>query len=109
MSLAKSLSGESSNSENTSTDSTSAGGEDTSAEEENFSFDGADTQTMKLILQLMKEYGKGNDQNIILLNALRPFLRKERATKIDQAIQIAKLSRIARLALQMMKGGDGPV
>lgn len=109
MSLAKSLGGESSNAENSSSESSSSSEPETSADDSTFSFDGADPKTMHLILQLMQEYGKGNDENIALLNALRPFLRKERAVKIDQAIQIAKLSRVARLAFQMMKGGEGPV
>lgn len=42
-----------------------------------------------------------------LLAALRPFLRPERQKKLDQAMQLAKLSALAELALQSLGGTEG--
>ncbi len=42
-----------------------------------------------------------------LLAALRPFLRPERQKKLDQAMQLSKLSALAELALQSLGGTEG--
>ena len=46
-----------------------------------------------------------------LLNALRPFVREERYAKLDKAIQIARLSRLIRSALDLFRAAkeDGHV
>ena len=41
-----------------------------------------------------------------LLEAMRPWLSEKRRHKIDRAMQLAKMARIARLALGQMGGGD---
>ena len=41
-----------------------------------------------------------------LIAALRPFLREERQKKLDQAIQLAGLSRAARQAYRLWKEGE---
>lgn len=66
-----------------------------------------DPSMLTMLSGIMKEYGSGQeDQNLALLAALRPFLKEKRQAKIDQAIKLAKFSRIARLAFQTMKGGE---
>lgn len=50
----------------------------------------------------------GDDQRTALLNALRPFVKERRYAKLDKAIQIARLSRMARMALEMFKAKDEP-
>ena len=42
-----------------------------------------------------------------LLAALRPFVKEERFAKVDRAIQVAKLSRVIRVAFQLFKEGGG--
>ena len=67
-----------------------------------------DPSMLTMLSSIMKEYNSGQaDQNLALLAALRPFLKEKRQAKIDQAIQLAKFSRIARVAFQTMKGGEG--
>ena len=41
-----------------------------------------------------------------LLEAMRPWLSEKRRHKMDRALQLAKMARIARLALGQMGGGD---
>jgi len=54
----------------------------------------------------MQEYRSEDDGRIALLNALRPFVKEKRYAKVDKAIQIARLSRLIRVALDVFKGGD---
>ena len=41
-----------------------------------------------------------------LLKAMRPWLSEKRQHKMDRAMQLAKLARIARIALGQIGGGD---
>lgn len=56
------------------------------------------------LLSLYGEYTRSNDEKTALLQALRPFLREERQQKLDRAVQIARLSRVIRLAFQQFGG-----
>jgi len=58
------------------------------------------------IAALMGELNQGDDQRTALLQALRPFLREERCAHLDRAIQITKLSRMARAALELLKSKE---
>ena len=54
----------------------------------------------------MSEYNSKDDGRTALLQALRPFVKEQRYAKLDRAIQIARLSRLIRVALDAFKGGD---
>ena len=41
-----------------------------------------------------------------LLEAMRPWLSQKRQHKMDRALKLAKMARLARLALDQMGGGD---
>ena len=64
---------------------------------------------MANLIALFSEYNRNDDQKTALLLALRPFLKEERWEKVDKAVQIARTSRVIRLALQMFKGGEQDV
>jgi hypothetical protein len=70
--------------------------------------DRMDPQLMGTLSQLMEEYSKPEDEKAALLRALRPFLREERSARIDRVIQLTRLSRVVKLALQLFRkeGGD---
>ena len=55
-------------------------------------------------MQLFSEFSKSDDEKTALLLALKPFLKKERYAKVDRAVQIARLSRVLRVAFQLFKG-----
>lgn len=59
------------------------------------------------IAALFKQYNQSDDQRVALLNALRPFVKEQRYAKIDKAIQIAKLSRMARMAIELLRPKEG--
>lgn len=65
-----------------------------------------DPKMVQLGMRLMREYQQDDGQNTALLQALRPYLREERRGRLDKAVQIAKMSRLLRVALGSL-GGTG--
>lgn len=66
---------------------------------------GLDAGAMGKVMELFSVYQQQEDEKAQLLTALRPFLRPERQSKLDQALQITRLSRVIRAALGMVQGG----
>lgn len=72
------------------------------------------TPEMDAMLRSILEFaGKagGDERQLALFEALKPFLKPERARQIDKAIQVARISRMAGAALQRFgmtsnSGGD---
>lgn len=71
--------------------------------------DGLDPRLMEMGLRAMAAYRDGDDKRAALLAALRPFVKPQRYAKMDQAIRIAKLSKVIRAALDGWKGGGEDV
>ena len=65
-----------------------------------------DPKMVQLGMRLMKEYQQDDNQNAALLQALRPYLREERRGRLDKAVQIAKMSRLLRVALGSLGKGE---
>ena len=65
-----------------------------------------DPRLMQMGRSLLKNCKERDDRNAALLAALRPFLRKERYARLDRAIQIARLSRVLRVAFQSLSGKE---
>lgn len=72
---------------------------------------GLDPRLLSMAAKLAGAYSDaGDDRRAQLLQALRPFVREERRAKLDKAIQIARLTRVARIALDSFRAkGDGNV
>ncbi len=67
---------------------------------------GLDPRLMQIGMRLLSEYNREDHRIVALLRALQPFLRQERCAKMDQAVQIAKLSRLIRVALDAFRKED---
>ncbi len=65
-----------------------------------------DPKMVQLGMRLMREYQQDDSQNTALLQALRPYLREERRGRLDKAVQIAKMSRLLRVALGSLGKGE---
>lgn len=66
-----------------------------------------DPRFMAAGMRAMAAFQDKDDRRGALLLALRPFVKESRHAKVDRAIQIAKLSRVVRAALDGFKGeGD---
>ena len=63
-----------------------------------------DFETIMKMKSIMETLNNNNDQNSKLLYSLKPYLRKSRQEKIDQYINLLKLSQITKLFNQ--KGDD---
>ena len=63
-----------------------------------------DPQVLQNALQLFSQLSSTDDERAAFLLALKPFLKKERYAKVDRAIQIARLSRILRIAFRLFNG-----
>ncbi len=61
-----------------------------------------DPRLLTGIASLLSQYNSNDDQRVALLQALRPFIKEQRYAKLDKAIQIARLSRMARIALTLL-------
>jgi len=65
---------------------------------------GLDAGTLSAAAQLLGRFADGgDDRRTALLAALRPYVREERYAKLDKAIQIAKLSRLIRGGLELLR------
>ena len=70
---------------------------------------GLDPAMLTKAATLFQAYQQENDK-AALLQAIRPFLRAERAGRIDKAIQMTRLSRVIKLAAELFrKEGEGRV
>ncbi|MFR1516269.1 MAG: hypothetical protein ACLSTT_02970 [Evtepia gabavorous] len=61
---------------------------------------------MGRLLERFQASRQAHQEADALIAALRPFLREERQKKLDQAIQLAGLSRAARQAYRLWKEGE---
>lgn len=70
---------------------------------------GIDPRLLSLAAKLAGAYSDaGDDRRVALLTALGPFVKEERKAKLNKAIQIARMTRVVRLALDSFrtKGED---
>lgn len=58
---------------------------------------------VQLGMRLLSDYSVGDDRKTALLEALKPFLRPERQAKVDQAVRIARLTKVIRTAFQFFR------
>ena len=65
---------------------------------------GPDASLLQKMSRLMQSGGEGREQ--VLLKAMAPYLSEKRRGKLDRALQLARLARIARLAIGETGGGD---
>lgn len=62
-----------------------------------------DPRLVQLGMRLISEYQSGDDRKAALLAALQPFVRQERYARVDQAVHIARLAHIIRLAVDALR------
>ena len=67
--------------------------------------EGLDPKLLQLAGRLLSEWNRPDDHKTALLAALRPYVKPERYAKVDRAIQIAKFSRLIRVALAALREG----
>lgn len=68
-----------------------------------------DPKLISIAMQVFSEYSAQNDDKVVLLSALKPFLKAERLEKMEKAEKIARLSRVVKTALRLLKEESGNV
>jgi hypothetical protein len=68
-----------------------------------------DPKIFRLVTRLVGEYTSGKNDKTELLNVIKPYLKEDRREKIDRAAEIAKLARLAKVALREFSGGEKSV
>lgn len=68
-----------------------------------------DPRLMAAGMQALAAWQGPEDSRTALLQALRPFLKPERHSKLDKALRITRLSRVVRAGLDGLKGGQEDV
>ena len=58
-----------------------------------------DEEMLRGMMQLMQQMQQNDGRQEALLRALKPYLAPDRRDKLDQAMQLARLSKIAGFAL----------
>lgn len=66
---------------------------------------GLDPKVMAAGLRALSVWQDPEDDRAALLQALRPFMKEERQSKVDRAIRIVRLSKAVRAALDGLQGG----
>lgn len=74
------------------------------APEEPFAGLDLDPRLLSLGMRALGAYRDQSDDKARLLQALRPFVQEKRYGKIDQAVQIARISKAIRAVLDGLKG-----
>ena len=65
---------------------------------------GIDPRLLSMAAKLAGAYSSaGDDRRVALLTALGPFVKEERQAKLNKAIQIARLTRVVRIALDSFR------
>lgn len=65
-----------------------------------------DPRLLDMAFKIMKAYQSNDDDRAALLSALRPFVRPERYARLDQAIQVSKLTSVIRIALDSFRSKE---
>ena len=81
--------------------------EEGSSGPDNLGLEGLDPALVSLGMRLLGDYNRRDDRAQALLLALRPFLKQERWQKVDRAVSIARLSRVATALLRSLGNGGG--
>ena len=68
--------------------------------------DGIDPNIIKIMTKIMSSETSLSKKNENFLNALVPYLRPDRQSKLQNAIKIARFAKMAKIAMSEFGGGD---
>lgn len=66
-----------------------------------------DPRVIQAGMDVIRQMQSTEDRNAALLSALRPFLREEKQSRLDRALQIARMTKLIRAALGALGGKEG--
>ena len=66
--------------------------------------EGLDPGMIQRVMQMMSGMNQGPDENTALLEAMKPFLKEKRRAKMDRALKLAKMAKMAHFAFGDLGG-----
>lgn len=66
--------------------------------------EGLDPGMIQRVMQMMSGMNQEPDENTALLEAMKPFLKEKRRAKMDRALKLAKMAKMAQLAFGDLGG-----
>lgn len=67
-------------------------------------FDGLDPGMLQRIGSMMSGMSQGGNDNTALLEAMKPFLKEKRRAKMERALKLAKMAKVAQFAFGDLGG-----
>lgn len=65
-----------------------------------------DPKMLQMGMEVLRQVQSTEDRNAALLNALRPFLREDRQSRLDRALRIARMAKLIRAAMGTLGGKE---
>lgn len=69
---------------------------------------GLDPKMLGMMTRLMRGFSSpGDDKKLEILRVMRPYLKKERQESLKRGVEMAKLAKLAKIAMTEFPGGGG--
>lgn len=72
-------------------------------------FGSLDPKMLTMMTRLMTSMNNNSNDKTAVLNTIKPYLKKERQKKLDEAANLARMAKLARLAFSEFSGGEQDV
>lgn len=72
-------------------------------------FGGLDPRMLSMITRLMGGFNQNSNDKSKLIDTIKPYLKKERRQKLEEAANLAKMAKLAKLAFSEFSGGEQDV
>lgn len=72
-------------------------------------FGGIDPKMLTVMTRLMGSMNNSSSEKAAVINTIKPFLKKERQQKLDEAAKLARMAKLAKIAFSEFSGGEQDV
>lgn len=66
-----------------------------------------DPRMIQTGIDIMQQIQEAEDRNTALLNALRPFVKEDRRARLDQALELSRITKAVRVLLKTLREKGG--
>ncbi len=69
-------------------------------------FGGLDPKMLSMMTRLMGGFNQSSNDKSRLIDTIKPYLKKERRQKLEEAANLARMAKMAKMAFSEFSGGD---
>ena len=80
-----------------------------SKQDKNDIFGNLDPKMLSMMTRLMGGFGQNSNDKAKLIDTIKPYLKKDRRQKLDEAANLARMAKMAKLAFSDFSGGEQDV